>query len=77
MYSPFSFEDARQIKTPTLLVRGGNTLPLFDILSERFAELVPDIEVAGAESTPHAVHFVAPDKFNQIVLDFLQRHSGQ
>jgi non-heme chloroperoxidase len=76
-YSSFTFEDARQISIPTLLVRGGGTLPLFDIVSDKFAQLVPDIEVASAEASPHAVHFVNPAKFNRIVLDFLARHDDR
>lgn len=71
---PYSAGDAATIQAPTLLVKGGTTLPLFKLLSDRFADLVPDIEVASASDAPHAVHFVSPEKFNRVVLEFLDRH---
>jgi pimeloyl-ACP methyl ester carboxylesterase len=72
-YTPFSFEDAASIAVPTLLVRGGGTLALYDKLAVKFAQLVPGIEVAMAPGAPHAVHFIHPEAFNRIVLDFLER----
>ncbi len=74
MYSPFTFDDARGLQMPTLLIRGGNSLPLFDLLSVKFEELVPDIEVQISSEANHAVQYHTPDSFNRMVLDFLYRH---
>lgn len=74
-FSPFTFEDARALRVPTLLIRGGATLPLFDMLTDKFAALVPRVEVAGDPTAPHAVHFTSPERFNAMVLDFIDRHA--
>ena len=75
-YSPFSFDDARNISAPTLLLEGSISLPAFRIIGDKFAECVPNITRAMAEGAPHAAHFVTPDQFNEIVLNFLSRNSG-
>lgn len=75
-YSPFSFDDARKINAPTLLLEGSLSLPAFRIIGDKFAECVPNITRAMAEGAPHAAHFVTPDRFNEIVLNFLARNSG-
>jgi pimeloyl-ACP methyl ester carboxylesterase len=74
LISPFSFDDARMISAPTLSVEGGASLKWLRMIAARFAALVPNAETAMAEDSPHAVHFVAPEKFNSLVLDFLSRH---
>ena len=76
-YSPFSFDDARRIGVPTLLVQGGASLPLFGLIADKFAECVPSIERVTVEAAPHAVHFVAPEQFSEVVLDFLNRNRGR
>ena len=75
-YSPFTFDDARKIRAPTLLLEGSITLPAMRIIGDKFAECVPNITRAIAEGAPHAAHFVTPDLFNEIVLRFLNRNSG-
>jgi pimeloyl-ACP methyl ester carboxylesterase len=72
-YSPFSFDDARRIQAPTLLVEGSASLPMFGRVAAKFAECVPNIQRVMVDSAPHAAHFVTPDQFNEVVLDFLAR----
>lgn len=74
-YSPFSFDDARKISAPTLLLEGSISLPAFKIIGDKFAECVPNITRAMADGAPHAAHFVTPDRFNEIVLSFLKNNS--
>ena len=75
-FSPFSFDDAKQIKAPTLLVEGSLSLPLFRPIATKFLECVPNIEHAVINGAPHAAHFVTPDRFNEVVLDFLHRQQS-
>jgi non-heme chloroperoxidase len=72
-FSPFSFDDARGIKAPTLLVQGSSSLPMFRPIATKFLECVPNIERVLVDGAPHAAHFVTPDQFNEVVLDFLRR----
>jgi non-heme chloroperoxidase len=74
-YSPFSFDDARRIKAPTLLIEGSASLPMFRPIAKKFLECVPNIERGVVDGAPHAAHFVTPDRFNEVVLDFLGRQS--
>ncbi len=76
-YSPFSFDDARKIRAPTLLLEGSISLPVFRLIGDKFAQCVPNITRAMAEGAPHAAHFVTPDRFNEIVLNFLNRNAGR
>jgi non-heme chloroperoxidase len=73
-FSPFSFDDARRIKAPTLLIEGSASLPMFRPIAAKFMECVPKIERGVVDGAPHAAHFMAPDGFNEVVLDFLHRH---
>jgi non-heme chloroperoxidase len=75
--SPFSYDDARKISAPTLLLEGSLSLSAYRIIGDKFAECVPNITRAMAEGAPHAAHFVTPDRFNEIVLNFLSRNSGE
>ena len=72
--SAFSFEDAKQITVPTLSVEAGGSIPWLAKVTDKFASLVPTIERVSIEDSPHAVHFVTPQAFNETVLDFLERH---
>jgi non-heme chloroperoxidase len=74
-FSPFSFDDARRIKAPTLLIEGSASLPMFRPIAKKFLECVPNIERGVVDGAPHAAHFVTPDRFNEVVLDFLGRQS--
>ena len=74
-YSPFSFDDARRIKAPTLLIEGSASLPMFRPIAAKLLECVPNIERGIVDGAPHAAHFVTPDRFNEVVLDFLRRQS--
>lgn len=74
--SPFSYDDARKISAPTLLLEGSLSLPAYRIIGDKFAECVPNITRAMVEGAPHAAHFVTPDRFNETVLNFLARNSG-
>lgn len=74
MYSPFSYDDARRIQAPTLLIEGSASLPMFRPIAKKLLELVPNIERGVVDGAPHAAHFVTPDRFNEVVLDFLHRH---
>lgn len=73
-YSPFSFQDAASIETPTLLLGGENSLDLYRICDTKLEQLMPNVERVIVPGTSHAAHYLAPELFNKTVLAFLKRH---
>ena len=57
----------------TYTVQKGDTL---GSIAAKFLECVPKIEHAVIEGAPHGAHTVTPDRFNEIVLDFLNRQKA-
>jgi pimeloyl-ACP methyl ester carboxylesterase len=76
LFSPFTFDDARRIAVPTLSIEAGASPRYRKVISRKFAECVPYAERAFAPESPHAVHFMSPATFNDLVLRFLERHSA-
>jgi pimeloyl-ACP methyl ester carboxylesterase len=70
----FTEDDARRIKTPTLLISGQKSPALMRRLTDRLQELLPDaarVDIAGAS---HLMHYEKPAPVNTAVLDFIARH---
>jgi pimeloyl-ACP methyl ester carboxylesterase len=76
-FSPFSFDDARNIAAPTLIVEGGGSLPVFALNADKLAQCVPYIERATIAGVPHPTSVLAPDQFNEVALSFLRRHKDK
>lgn len=70
--TPLSFEDITNIKIPTLIVDGGDTIPLFRIINDKIKELLPSARRELCLGSPHGAHFATPDVFNRVVLAFLE-----
>lgn len=73
----FTCEDARRIKAPTLLLEGDRTLRLAQLMNQAFQKCMPGSERAVLPQATHALQLENPGRFNSIVLEFLQRHSGR
>lgn len=72
---PGFFEDAaREIRVPTLLVRGGLSKVLSPEGVQAFIDLVPHAEFADVKGADHMVAGDANDSFNDAVFVFLARH---
>ena len=72
---PFTCDDARRIKAPTLLVEGDRTLRLFQLATQELQKCMPGSERAVLPQATHALQMGNPAGFNEIVLGFLARHS--
>ncbi|MBP7821289.1 MAG: alpha/beta hydrolase [Saprospiraceae bacterium] len=70
-------ESLHNIKSPTLLIWGkqDNVTPAF--VGEKFHELISDSELYFIDECGHAPMMEYPDRFNEILFDFLQRHKVQ
>jgi pimeloyl-ACP methyl ester carboxylesterase len=68
---PFSLSDAEAIKTPTLFIGGANTRGTLPLVLRALAAHVPDSKTAMIPGTTHPMFEQAPQKFCEIVLEFL------
>jgi pimeloyl-ACP methyl ester carboxylesterase len=68
---PFSKADAESIKMPTLFIGGERTKGLLPKVLHALAAHVPNSKTAMIPNTTHPMFEQAPQKFSEIVLDFL------
>jgi len=73
----FTCEDAQSIQAPTLLLEGDRTLKMFQLGVEELHKCMPGSERAVLAKATHALELENPAGFNEIVLEFLARHSGR
>lgn len=68
---PFSKADAEQIKMPTLFILGARTKGLLPKVLHALAAHVPCAKTAIIPNATHPMFEQAPQKFSEVVLDFL------
>jgi pimeloyl-ACP methyl ester carboxylesterase len=68
---PFSRADAEAIRTPTLFIGGGNTKGALPHVLHTLAVHVANSKTAMIPNTTHPMFEQAPQKFSEIVLEFL------
>jgi pimeloyl-ACP methyl ester carboxylesterase len=68
---PFSKTDAEAIKTPTLFIGGANTKGTLPHVLHTLAAHVPNSRTVIIPNTTHPMFEQAPQRFCEIVLDFL------
>ena len=68
---PFSKADAEAIKTPTLFIGGANTRGALPHVLHTLAAHVPNSKTVMIPNTTHPMFEQAPQKFCEIVLEFL------
>jgi non-heme chloroperoxidase len=67
----FTTEDARRISTPTMLLRGQRSPPMFQTITSILAESIPNATVSTIRDSSHAPYSTQPALYNKAVLDFL------
>ena len=68
---PFSKADAESITMPTLFIGGAKTKGLLPKVLHALAAHVPDSKVAMIPNATHPMFEQAPQRFSEIVLEFL------
>jgi pimeloyl-ACP methyl ester carboxylesterase len=71
---PFSCEDAGRVAAPVLLLTGDSSPAFFKAISERLAECLPTVDAVTVPGAAHAVHAQQPARFNELVVEFLEKH---
>lgn len=69
-FPPLNHEEVAGVRTPTMILNGAESVPLFHVLSDALSELLPDVsrtEVAGAS---HNMPADTPHLLAQHVLEF-------
>ncbi len=64
-----------QSKLPTLIVYGGTTHRYWQIMSEKFADCLPDAALKIIAGVNHRAPIEAIDEFSELVLDFADKNS--
>jgi pimeloyl-ACP methyl ester carboxylesterase len=75
-WTPFTRGDAKQIETPTLLQTGDQSLEWLQLIVEELGRCLPNNECATVSDTTHEVTSDNPEAYNEMVLEFLAKHSA-
>jgi pimeloyl-ACP methyl ester carboxylesterase len=70
-FAPLRGKALRALRVPVLLVTGEHSMPLFQCLIDRLAELLPSTQRVQIPGASHAMHDDNPSAFNAAVLRFL------
>jgi pimeloyl-ACP methyl ester carboxylesterase len=68
---PFTKAEAQSIRTPTLLIGGGDTIGPLSMIWRALAANIPGARTAVIPGTRHWMFEQAPQEYSEIVLDFL------
>lgn len=74
LFPPFSCQDGKQVKVPTLLVDGELSPPLMGVISDTLERCLPNTERVTIPSASHGLQFANPTAFNKMVLAFIAKN---
>lgn len=73
-FPPIGDDDVRSVRAPALLLNGQHSPALFLRLTDRLAELLPNVERSEIPGASHAMHEQNASAVNQAIVEFLGRH---
>lgn len=73
-WTRFSCDDAEKITTPILLLTGDRSLRMLQVIVEELACCLPNNEFIVVPDTSHELPADNPEKYNEIVLNFLAKY---
>jgi pimeloyl-ACP methyl ester carboxylesterase len=76
-FPPITADEVRGIHIPTLLVSGGNSNAVLRGVTQRLQQLLPDVERLEIPGASHNMMESHPREFNDGVLGFVDKHSGE
>lgn len=74
-FPSLSPEDVAQLPMPVVLVEGERSPRLFGLITDALMQALPAAERVVIPDASHGMHGQNPTAYNQMVLDFLARHS--
>ena len=69
---PFSRAAAQAIKSPTLLVLGGSSPPMFGQIIDALASAIANAQRVTIADATHTMNVIKPAAYNKAVLRFLR-----
>ena len=72
----FSPEDARNIKAPTLLLRGESSPMMFQLITQELYKSIPKTKLATIPGASHLMHLHNPRAYDETVIKFLENSTG-
>jgi pimeloyl-ACP methyl ester carboxylesterase len=69
---PADIDRLDKIKSPALVITGERDLPDFQAVAEILRKQIPGAQRAVLPGVGHMVNLEAPERFNQIILEFLK-----
>lgn len=72
--APLRCVDLGRIAIPTLAMGAEHGMPYSRTILDRVASCIPDSDLVIVPGVTHFMSYQAPGRFNQIVLDFIDRH---
>lgn len=74
-FVPLDASRVRRVRVPTLLVTGQKSIGLFHCLTDRLAELLPNVDRIEVPGASHMMHEDNAPAYNAAVLSFVGRHT--
>jgi pimeloyl-ACP methyl ester carboxylesterase len=68
--------DLAKILAPTLVLTGDEEIPYFTIVADALAYTIPKARRVVVPGGGHLINLVQPERYNEVVLDFLRTASG-
>lgn len=65
-----------QISVPVLVVTGSIDMPDIDSIAKRLARGLPNVDCIDVPDTAHLLNMEQPERFNEIVREFLRKHEA-
>lgn len=72
-YPSFTCRDAQRIEKPVLLVGGENSHKMLHVILEELNRCLHNSRIAMIPNASHNMYGMNPNKFNEVVLDFLSK----
>jgi pimeloyl-ACP methyl ester carboxylesterase len=69
----FTCDDAGRVKARVLLLTGGSSPAFFKAIDQRLTECLPSVEAVTVPGASHAIHAQQTARFNELVLEFLEK----
>jgi pimeloyl-ACP methyl ester carboxylesterase len=73
-WTAFTCEDSRRVTTPTLLLSGGSSIRMFQLVVEQLARCLPNSEHVRIPDSGHDLPTEDVDAYREVALDFLGAH---
>lgn len=69
---PPRMDQVDALRVPTLLVHGDHEMPFLQLVADTLTHRIPGARKVVVPGGGHGVHFAEPERFNRVILEFLE-----